>query len=297
MNKSSSVSSNEDNISHLYNQVIDKICNNQSPLAEMRALFSYREIKENVRRLSDDRTIDIIEILLSEGKPVLKLIAIKQFHDIMEDKQGVVTLYQVAEELNRVIQGDMSMENLSFLPSITISSDDLQLYYTGWGNYLENTSGIKSIIDNYNLDPILVKVILTFVIWIFVWGGLALAHPVFFRVSVITSTAALLGFVSSLSVGTFFSLDCDNWPFLCGIADKIMQLVGLFYPLTTEQVSAVGGAVACLLFLGIYLVPALDIFNTSTLNFIVEFLSGGSFFFWPPALASLVILLFSTQNT
>ena len=78
----------------------------------------------------------------------------KQFHDIMEDKQEHANLSLIADEINKIVQGTLSINQFPFLPSLSLSSNDLHNYSNGWRNYLENNSWIKSIIDDSTIDPI-----------------------------------------------------------------------------------------------------------------------------------------------
>jgi len=280
-NSSPSICSHEDNISLLYDCMIDKICNNINPLDELRILFSYDGIKENIRRLSDDRTVTLLEILFSEGKPLLKIVGIKQFQNMMEKKQEQVNLHQVTDEIHRVVQGDISIEQLSFLPPITLSSNDIYNYSSEWRTYIEHTPWLKSIIDESNLDPIsfLIVFVVLLVLWSFGCGAASIALPVLYELTVLVVTSGVLGFAGSFTVGTFFSTDLP-------IVERLLEL---FYPLTSEQLVSVVGPAVCLVVLGVYW--SLELVNNSLINLLLEAGSGGLFLLWPPFVASILLLL------
>ena len=91
---------NNDNIKHLFEQIIDKIYYNKNPSEELSKLLSFQEIKQVIGQISDNETLETTEILFSEKNIFLKILNVNQYSHILEKKRQNHSITKFENELD-----------------------------------------------------------------------------------------------------------------------------------------------------------------------------------------------------
>lgn len=275
-------SSNKEDIRILYEEIYNLIYTNSNPSKEFSELLSYQEIKHIIREISDDETVDTIEALFSEDAVLIKMMKVFQYSNNIEKKRQ--DLQEFENETNNLIKSNFSsLMNVTFLPELDLTSDNITNLYNEFKSYMNDKSKLGSIMKNLYINPIIFLAVfaVSIIIWGFAYGAASCCIPDFLSIAIMFSFASILGVGSAMIMEGLFS--SDN-PF-------INQMIGLFcgvLQISYEQLLTITASLTCLVVFATYLY----IWGSCPVNILkipIKLFSGGLMLVGPPLLFSLFI--------
>lgn len=270
--------SREGEIRDMYNHLLDAVRMQEGPYEILCCLFSYPEVKDAIGELTDTRIVHSLEILFSQGHPFLKIVAIKQFGDILDAMGQSKEVHQLEKALDCVLSSNYSSTRdvFSFL-NTTGNPEDISLWEDEWTCHVQKNPWIKTAIENLEFDYFVFWILFTvcIVVWGFAYGGLSVLIPDFLPDLAMLMNTVALGFLGSIIVGAFF-----------GDGPIITWLLEFLHPYE-DIVLAVLSAAICLLVMGVYYY--LGFLTTGGVNLLVQVFSCGFFVVWPPVVAAVIL--------
>ena len=247
--------SNNDNIKQLLEQIIDKIYYNKNPSDELSELLSFSEIKQVIGEISDNETLDTIEILFSEKNIFLKILNVNQYSHVLEKKRQNHSVMEFEKELDGQISSNFShLENLSIMQELNVTSENIANWQSEWENYLDAHQKLKSIMQDFGIDPVIFVLVFSIVVffWGFSYGTATIFFPKILPMAVVITEAVILGLASSYAIGSLLSSDIP-------IVDQIVTTICDMLHLNCEQLISITASLACLIVIAAYILVC-DIF-------------------------------------
>ena len=241
--------SNNDNIKQLLEQIIDKIYYNKNPSDELSELLSFPEIKQVIGEISDNETLDIIEILFSEKNIFLKILNVNQYSHVLEKKRQNHSVMEFENELDGQISSNFShLENLSIMQELNVTSENIANWQSEWENYLDAHQKLKTIMQDFTINPLIFFVVFSIVVffWGFGYGAASICFPKILPMAIMITEAIILGLVSSFIIGSLYS---SGIPIVDQVATTICDMLHL----SREQLIAVTASLACLIVVAAYI--------------------------------------------
>ena len=243
--------SNNDNIKQLLEQIIDRIYYNKNPSEELSELLSFPEIKQVIGEISDNETLDTIEILFSEKNIFLKILNVNQYSHALEKKRQNHSVMEFENELDGQISSNFShLENLSIMQELNVTSENIANWQSEWENYLDAHQKLKSIMQDFIIypNPVIFFVVFSIVVffWGFSYGAASICFPKILPMAVMITEAVILGLASSYAIGSLISSDIP-------IVDQIVTTICDMLHLNREQLIAITESLACLIVIAAYI--------------------------------------------
>jgi len=241
--------SNNDNIKQLLEQIMDKIYYNKNPSDELSELLSFPEIKQVIGEISDNETLDTIEILFSEKNIFLKILNVNQYSHVLEKKRQNHSVMEFENELDGQISSNFShLENLSIMQELNVTSENIANWQSEWENYLDAHQKLKSIMQEFRIDPVIFVLVFSIVVffWGFSYGVASIFFPKILPMAVVITEAVILGLASSYAIGSLLSSDIP-------IVDQIVTTICDMLHLNCEQLISITASLACLIVIAAYI--------------------------------------------
>jgi hypothetical protein len=241
--------SNNDNIKQLLEQIIDKIYYNKNLSEELSELLSFPEIKQVIGEISDNETLDTIEILFSEKNIFLKILNVNQYSHSLEKKRQNHSVMEFENELDGQISSNFNhLENLSIMQELNVTSENIANWQSEWENYLDAHQKLKSIMQDFTINPVIFFVVFSIVVffWGFSYGAASVCFPKILPMAVMITEALILGLASSYVIGSLISSDIP-------IVDQILTTICDMLQLNREQLIAITASLACLIVVAAYI--------------------------------------------
>jgi len=225
----------KDDIKSTFEQIVDKIYNNDDPSKEIAELLSYPEIKDTIIDFSDEETLGILETVFSENNRLIKRQQMIKYNNKIQKNRQENNFQEFENELNIIMSSEIKsledIENLEFISNLNISKENITNGYKEWENYLSEHPRFKSAVQDNDMNWQLFA--LTILIWGFFLTGSVVAFSAAFATCIMFIEACVLGtFFGTVSGGTF-GLFLTVWEAVA--LDGFLPLVGFLKAASESQ--------------------------------------------------------------
>ena len=204
-----------------FNKIVDKLCMNKNIQKDLKQLYFYPEIKGSMQILSNDETIEFIDLFFSNEKPFRIGKEAYQLAKKMDKKLEEEPYKNCEIYLNSFFSEINKIENLRGSDYLIESNTDMETiykWYSEWKTYSNNQSIFDSLNEKLKMDNETIFLIV-FALWVFINGALAIGFPEFFPLGVMIIESLFFGLVGSIITGSIFTF--ESHPLLEGIYNII----------------------------------------------------------------------------
>jgi len=204
-----------------FNKIVDKLCMNKNIQKDLKKLYFYPEIKESMQILSNDETIEFIDLFFSNEKPSqvgneAYQLAKKIDKKIEEEPYKNCEIYfnNFFSEIKRI----EDLRGSDYLIESNTNMETIYEWYSEWKTYSNKQSIFDSLNEKVKMDNETIFLIV-FTLWVFINGALAIGFPEFFPLGVMIIESLFFGLVGSIITGSIFTF--ESHPLLEGIYNFI----------------------------------------------------------------------------